>query len=161
MHLASHWLEMHVGERMGQTPAGYCNVSSQTRHFKKYEIERTKKRKNHEYDIFTSCSLIDCRQPKRNHILCNHLLAGLYLTLEKEPNEVEQNWKQLQVGRIISFQFYNYLMFEKVIVYVSRAIFSVLKTITFRWHLTTLKRGGARLTKSVSSRWKLFARYPI
>ena len=106
-------------------------------------------------------SLIDCRQPKRDHILCNHLLAGLYLTLEKEPNEVEQNWKQLQVGRIISFQFYNYLMFEKVIVYVLRAICSVLKTITLRWHLPTFKRGGARLSKSVSSRWKLFARYPI
>ena len=84
-----------MGERMGQTPAGYCNVSSQTRHFKKYEIERTKKRKNHNKIIiniiFLQASLIDCRQPKRDHILCNHLLAGLYLTLEKEPNEVEQN----------------------------------------------------------------------
>ena len=100
-------------------------------------------------------------RPKRNHILCNHLLAGLYLTLEKEPNEVEQNWKQLQVGRIISFQFYNYLMFQKVIVYVLRAICSILKTITLRWHFTTLKRGGARLTKSVSCRWKFIALYPI
>ena len=41
--------------------------------------------------MFLQASLIDCRRPKRDNILCNHLLAGLYLTLEKEPNEVEQN----------------------------------------------------------------------
>ena len=44
--------EMHVGERMGQTPAGFCNVSSQTRNLKKYKIKQKKSQKNHKYDIY-------------------------------------------------------------------------------------------------------------